>query len=60
MGNSKSILITREERVEDRKAGKIIDFYGDLHDLGKITCSLTFNKREKQYEYMDVYSLVYQ
>lgn len=55
-GKSNSILITREERVEDRKVGKIIDFYGDLHDLGKITCSLDHLIKEKQYEYLDVYS----
>ncbi|MCI8364019.1 MAG: hypothetical protein HFG34_03595 [Eubacterium sp.] len=55
-GNTNSILITREERVEDRKIGKIIDFYGDLCDLGKITSSLDYLIKEKKYEYMDVYS----
>lgn len=55
-GTPASILITREERVEDRKIGKIIDFYGDLYDLGKITFPIDLLMKEKQYEYMDVYS----
>lgn len=55
-GTSNSILITREEQAENSKVGKIIDFYGDLYDLGKIAFSLDHLMKEKQYEYMDVYS----
>ncbi len=51
-----SVLITREESARGRKIGKIIDFYGDIDDLGQITYALDGLIKEKQYEYIDVYS----
>ena len=55
-GNSNSVLITREESANGRKMCKIIDFYGDVWDLGRITHELDNLMIEKQYEYIDVYS----
>lgn len=54
--NSKSVLITREETANGSKMCKIIDFYGDLQDLGKIACTLDRLMDIRQYEYIDVYS----
>lgn len=53
---SSSVLMTREEMVEDRKICKIIDFYGCLSDLGKITASFDDLMAERGYEFIDVYS----
>lgn len=55
-GMSHSILITREESVQNRKICKIIDFYGKLSDLGQITVALDWLMKEREYEFIDVYS----
>lgn len=55
-GISHSILITREEAVQNRKVCKIIDFYGKLSDLGQITPALDQLMKEREYEFVDVYS----
>lgn len=51
-----SVLITRDETVQDRKVCKIIDFYGELEDLSRITAALDQLIREKNYEFVDIYS----
>lgn len=53
---AKSVLITREETAEGSKMCKIIDFYGDSADLGRITAAIDRLMKEKKYEYVDVYS----
>lgn len=55
-GDSRSVLITRDEIMEDQKVCKIIDHYGEAEDLGKITGALDRLMREKGYEFVDVYS----
>lgn len=54
--NSHSVLITREEGVEDRKICKVIDHYGEMEDLGKIAAAVDRLMEEKGYEYIDIYS----
>ena len=54
--NSHSVLITREEGVEDRKICKVIDHYGKIEDLGKIAAAVDRLMEEKGYEYVDIYS----
>ena len=54
--NSHSVLITRDEGVEDRKVCKIIDYYGDMEDLGKIAAAVDRLMEEKGYEFVDIYS----
>lgn len=51
-----AVLITREENVGSYKACKIIDYYGDNAYLGKITYSIDRLMKEKEYEFVDVYS----
>lgn len=53
---SHSVLITREEEVEDRKICKVIDHYGEMEDLGKIAAAVDRLMEEKGYEYVDIYS----
>lgn len=54
--SSHSVLITREEKMENRKMCKIIDHYGRMEDLGNITAALDCLMKEKDYEFVDVYS----
>lgn len=55
-GDSCSVLITRDEVMQDRRACKIIDHYGKTEDLGKIALALDRLMKEKEYEFVDVYS----
>ena len=57
VGLIQSIVITREESWQGRKIIKIIDFYGDLDDLGRITPALDQLMKERGYEYVDIYSV---
>lgn len=54
--NSHSVLITRDETMEDSKVCEIIDHYGRMEDLGKIALALDQLMIEKEYEFVDVYS----
>lgn len=54
--NVSSVLITRDETVNDRAICKIIDFYGKESDLGEITAALDRLMRERNYEFVDIYS----
>lgn len=54
--NASSVLITRDETVNDRVICKIVDFYGKESDLGKITVALDQLMRERNYEFIDIYS----
>ena len=51
-----SVLITREEQLNNKKCCKIIDFYGDVEKLGKIAFALDLLIAERGYEFVDVYS----
>lgn len=53
---SHSVLVTREEEMESSKICKIIDHYGRMEDLGRITTALDCLMEEKKYEFVDVYS----
>lgn len=55
-GTSHSVLITRDEMAEGGKVCKIIDHYGNMEDLGKITVALDDLMKERDYEFVDVYS----
>lgn len=55
-GKSQSVLITRDEVMQDRKICKIIDHYGKMEDLGKIAEALDRLMEERGYEFVDVYS----
>lgn len=55
-GNAEDVLITREEVFGKSKICKIIDFYGKLEKISKITAALDNLMTEKQYEFIDVYS----
>lgn len=54
--NSNSVLITRDEMAEGGKVCEIIDHYGDMEDLGRITAALDNLMKEREYEFVDVYS----
>ncbi len=54
--NSHSVLVTREEELQDRKMCKVIDHYGEMNDLGKIAAAVDRLMEEKEYEFIDVYS----
>lgn len=54
--SASSVLITRDETVDDRVICKIIDFYGKESDLGKITAALDRLMQERNYEFVDIYS----
>lgn len=51
-----AVLITREEEVNGKRMCKIIDYYGDLEHIEKITFTLDSLMKEREYEYIDVYS----
>ena len=53
---SRSVLVTREEKRGMDKICKIIDFYGHMEDLIEITAALDKLIKERGYEYIDVYS----
>lgn len=53
---SRSVLITRDEVMGDWTVCEIIDHYGVMEDLGKITGALDSLMQEKGYEFTDVYS----
>lgn len=53
---SRSVLITRDERMEDTIICKIIDHYGRMEDLGKITKVIDRLMEERGYEFVDIYS----
>ena len=55
-GKPSSVLVTRDESVADRKICKIVDFYGELCDLAKITSALDRLMKERKYEFVDIYS----
>lgn len=54
--NAHSVLITRDETMEDSKVCKIIDHYGKMEDLGEIAAALDRLMKERNYEFVDVYS----
>lgn len=51
-----AVLITREECVGESKIAKVVDYYGAFVHLGKITAALDRLMKEKEYEFVDVYS----
>lgn len=55
-GYSQSVLITREEVMEEYKMCKIVDHYGRMEDLGKIAAALDILMKKREYEYVDIYS----
>jgi len=55
-GESQSVLITRDEVMQDRTICKIVDHYGKMEDLGKIAGALDQLMKERGYEFVDVYS----
>lgn len=55
-GRSSSVMVTRDETVQDRKICKIIDYYGNFEDLSMITMALDEVMMERDYEYVDIYS----
>lgn len=55
-GMSHSVLITRDEIMEDSKVCEIIDHYGRMEDLGEIAAALDQLMKERNYEFVDVYS----
>lgn len=55
-GKEGSILITRTEEAQGRRMGKIVDFYGEEDDLGRIGHALDLLMDEMDYEFVDVYS----
>ena len=55
-GESHAVLITREEQVQDSKCCKIVDFYGRETDMGQITAALDSMMKERDYEFIDIYS----
>lgn len=55
-GESTAVLVTRTENVENSRMCKIIDCYGDIRQLSRITSALDRLMKQKNYEYIDVYS----
>ena len=55
-GESTAVLVTRTETVENSRMCKIIDCYGDIRQLSRITSALDRLMKQKNYEYIDVYS----
>lgn len=55
-GDSQSVLVTRDEVIETNRICKIIDFYGKINELGRITVALDELMEERNYEYVDIYS----
>ncbi len=55
-GKSRSVLMTREEVMQDRKICKIVDYYGDPEDFIYITPAIDKLMRERGYEFTDIYS----
>ena len=51
-----SILITREEHANGASSCKIVDFYGDVNDLVRITQALDELITNRKYEFIDIYS----
>ena len=56
VGKAHSILITREETQFNKKICKIVDYYGDISYFSYITAALDRMIKEKEYEFVDVYS----
>lgn len=54
--SEKSVIVTREEKTNDAKMCKIIDYYGKPEILGEITGALDCLMEARGYEYIDVYS----
>lgn len=52
----RSVLVTREESVYDRKICKIVDYYGEFNYFKHITDGIDKLIRQRRYEYVDVYS----
>lgn len=55
-GNSQSVLVTRDETVQDSKICKIVDYYGDSVFLGYITEGIDNLIKQRDYEFVDIYS----
>lgn len=55
-GIAEGVLVTREERANERKACKIVDLYGDSVLFERITFQIDKIIAEREYEYADVYS----
>ncbi len=54
--NSEAVLITREEKLDDSKACKIVDYYGPQEAYGFIGPLLDDIMNQNGYEYCDIYS----
>lgn len=55
-GISNSVIVTRDEWVENNRVCKIVDFYGCVEDLSHITGAIDKLIQERRYEYVDIYS----
>lgn len=55
-GNSRAVLVTRDETAGDQKICKIVDYYGKSEFLGCITSALDDLIKERNYEFIDIYS----
>ncbi len=55
-GEARSVMITRDEVVGERKMCKIVDYYGEIEDLRDVTFAIDELLKDKGYEYIDVYS----
>lgn len=55
-GDSRAVLVTRDETMHEQKICKIIDYYGDSIFLSYITVALDNLIKERDYEFIDVYS----
>lgn len=55
-GRSSSVMVTRDEMVQDRKICKIVDYYGNFEDLAMVTMALDKVMMKRNYEFVDIYS----
>ncbi len=53
---SRAVLVTREATHDGAVMCKIINYYGEIEDISKITYALDKLAEERGYEYYDVYS----
>lgn len=53
---SNAVVITREEKYQDSRSWKLIDFYGDDGKIRDIAAQLDGVMKERGYEFIDVYS----
>ena len=53
---SRSVMVTRDETVQDGKICKIVDYYGELDDLEMVTAAWDRIMKDRNYEFVDIYS----